>query len=74
MKLKLNTENGFVVIETNTVTNFGPYLDEGKNDTRIEHLSANGELKTEIVKHDFYKVTSALATLWSLDDTANKAG
>lgn len=68
MKLKLNTSDGFVVINTNLVTNFGPCVGSGSDDTRIEFLSENGEEKSVIVKHDFYMVTAALSTLWSLDE------
>lgn len=70
MKLKMFTLDGSVIIDTNAVTQFSPNAEHGGNFTKVETLNAQGETSAVIVKHDFYQVTKALATAWSMDEKA----
>lgn len=70
MKLKMFTLDGSVIIDTNAVTQFSPNAEHGGNFTKVETLNGQGETSAVIVKHDFYQVTQALATAWSMDEKA----
>lgn len=70
MKLKMFTLDGSVIIETNAVTQFSPDQVHGGNYTKIETVNADGTFSEAVVKHDFYQVTQALATAWSMDEKA----
>lgn len=68
MKLKMNTSDDSVIVDSNLVTQFYPDYESGGELTVIETISATGETFTVRVKHPFLQVTSALATAWSIDE------
>lgn len=68
MKLKMNTSDDSVIVESNLVTQFYPDHESGGELTIIETISATGETFSVKVKHSFLQVTSALATAWSIDE------
>lgn len=68
MKLKMNTPDDSVIVETNLVTQFYPDHESGGELTTIETVSSTGETFLVKVKHSFMQVTSALATAWSVDE------
>jgi hypothetical protein len=68
MRLKMNTADDSVIVETNLVTQFYPDHESGGELTTIETVSATGETFSVKVKHSFYHVTHALATAWSVDE------
>lgn len=68
MKLKMNTNDGPVIVETNLVTQFFPDHASGGELTTIETISATGETLSVKVKHSFHEVTHALTTAWSVDE------
>ncbi|EGB2526619.1 hypothetical protein M8Q70_003459 [Salmonella enterica] len=68
MKLKMNTPDGSVIVESNLVTQFYPDFESGGDLTTIETVSATGETFSLKVKHSFHQVTHALATAWRADE------
>ncbi|ECA4082700.1 hypothetical protein EKH48_19015 [Salmonella enterica subsp. enterica serovar Texas] len=68
MKLKMNTSDDSVIVESNLVTQFYQDCKSGGELTVIETISVTGETSTVRVKHSFLQVTSALATAWSVDE------
>ncbi|EPC7199405.1 hypothetical protein ACR2RX_004416 [Salmonella enterica] len=68
MRLKMYTPDDSVIVESNLVTQFYPDHESGGELTVIETISATGETFSVKVKHSFLKVTSALATAWSIDE------
>ncbi|EHM6138903.1 hypothetical protein KGS01_004677 [Salmonella enterica] len=68
MRLKMDTPDDSVIVETNLVTQFYPDHESGGELTTIETVSATGETFSVKVKHSFYQVAHALATAWSVDE------
>ncbi|EIV2910503.1 hypothetical protein OA801_22650 [Citrobacter portucalensis] len=68
MRLKMNTPDDPVIVETNLVTQFYPDYESGGELTTIETISADGKTFSVKVKHSFYQVAHALATAWSVDE------
>ncbi|EPR5073778.1 TPA: hypothetical protein OUG18_000091 [Klebsiella pneumoniae] len=72
MKLKMYTQTGSVIIDTNDVSQFYPDRESGGELTTIELISPAGMHGKVLVKHSFHQVTGALATAWKVDE--DKAG
>ncbi|HEE9875964.1 TPA: hypothetical protein R8G32_004201 [Citrobacter braakii] len=68
MRLKMNTPDDPVIVETNLVTQFYPDHESGGELTTIETVSATGETFSVKVKHSLYQVAHALATAWRIDE------
>lgn len=68
MRLKMNTADGHVIVESNLVTQFYPDASSGNEMTTIETVVPDGDRVSVQVKHSFYQVTQALATAWSVDE------
>lgn len=68
MKLKMNTPDGSVIVESNLVSQFYPDFDSGGELTTIETVSPEGKTFLVKVKHSFHQVTNALATAWRVDE------
>lgn len=68
MKLRMDTLDGAVIVESDLVTQFYPDFESGGELTTIEMVLANGDTFSVKVKHSFLQVTSALATGWSIDE------
>lgn len=68
MKLKMQTPDGHVIVETNLVTQFYPDASSGNELTTIETVSSTGETFSVKVKHSLHQVTHALATAWGVDE------
>jgi hypothetical protein len=62
MKLKMQTPDGSVIVESNLVTQFYADFESGGELTTIETASDTGEVIIVKVKHSILQVTSALAT------------
>lgn len=68
MKLKMYTSDGWVIVESNLVTQFYPDFESGGELTTIETVSATGETFSVKVKHSLMQVTSALGRAWRIDE------
>ena len=68
MRLKMNTPDDSVIVETNLVAQFYPDHESGGELTIIETVSADGKTFSVKVKHPLYQVAHALATAWSVDE------
>ncbi|HHS9552214.1 hypothetical protein [Klebsiella pneumoniae] len=68
MRLKMNTPDGSVIVESNLVSQFYPDFGSGGELTTIETVSSDGKTFSVKVKHSFHQVTHALATAWSVDE------
>ncbi|WP_200780285.1 MULTISPECIES: hypothetical protein [Enterobacteriaceae] len=68
MRLKMNTPDGSVIVESNLVSQFYPDFESGGELTTIETVSPDGKTFSVKVKHSFHQVTHALATAWHVDE------
>lgn len=68
MRLKMNTPDDSVIVESNLVSQFYPDLESGGELITIETVSPDGKTFSVKVKHSFHQVTHALATAWRVDE------
>lgn len=68
MRLKMNTPDGSVIVETNLVSQFYPDNTSGGELTTIETISATGEKYSVSVSHPLHQVAHALSTAWSIEE------